>query len=468
MLPGDRVAWWRDATGDERGLLMAMPFAGGEPSPSFPSLPEGWLDGALVRSRDRGDLDGDRRRLPDLPDRAGRHRPGPRTTTRPRPAWGRWSRGSAAGSPPTAPSCASSTPSTATSCMRRSGCSTRARARWSASSRTRAATSTPSRGRRCSGDQRLAFTSELGAFERPAIWDVRSGERRDLDIDLPGGVFPVRWWPDAAALLGRHEHEGRAQLVRIDLATGATATLTGLDGDIDGAGIRPDGSVWFRVSDAVRPPRIMQAGGGEVVTSPDAPPPAGRPYASRFATNAHGDRIQMFVVTPDGPGPFPTVCNIHGGPEWHERDRFDAETQAFVDRGYAVAVVNYRGSTGYGIAFREALRAQRVLHRDRGHPRVRRRAGRRRHHRPRPRLLERLVVGRLPRVLQRGHAPRPLARDLRRDPGRRLRGGTPRLGAGAPGLGRSRLRRHARAGARPVRAERPDDLRRRACARPCW
>jgi dipeptidyl aminopeptidase/acylaminoacyl peptidase len=63
----------------------------------------------------------------------------------------------------------------------------------------------------------------------------------------------------------------------------------------------------------------------------------------------------MFVVTPEGDGPFPTVCNIHGGPEWHERDRFDPETQAFVDNGYAVAVINYRGSTGYGIAFREAL-----------------------------------------------------------------------------------------------------------------
>jgi dipeptidyl aminopeptidase/acylaminoacyl peptidase len=206
-----------------------------------------------------------------------------------------------------------------------------------------------------SGDQRLAFTSELGAFERPAIWDVRDGDRRDLEIDLPSGVFPVRWWGDAAALLCRHEHEGRTQLVRIDTTTGAAATLTGLDGDIDGAGVRPDGSVWYRVSDAVRPPGIMQAGGGEVVASPDAPPPAGHPYASRFATNAHGDRIHMFVVTPDGPGPFPTVCNIHGGPEWHERDRFDAETQAFVDNGYAVAIVNYRGSTGYGIAFREAL-----------------------------------------------------------------------------------------------------------------
>jgi len=63
----------------------------------------------------------------------------------------------------------------------------------------------------------------------------------------------------------------------------------------------------------------------------------------------------MLVVTPEGDGPHPTVMNIHGGPEWHERDRFDAETQAFVDSGYAVALVNYRGSTGYGTAFREAL-----------------------------------------------------------------------------------------------------------------
>ena len=47
--------------------------------------------------------------------------------------------------------------------------------------------------------------------------------------------------------------------------------------------------------------------------------------------------------------------SVHGGPEWHERDRFDPETQAFVDAGYAVALVNYRGSTGYGVAFRRAL-----------------------------------------------------------------------------------------------------------------
>jgi dipeptidyl aminopeptidase/acylaminoacyl peptidase len=68
-----------------------------------------------------------------------------------------------------------------------------------------------------------------------------------------------------------------------------------------------------------------------------------------------GQRIHAFLTTPRGDGPFPTVMSVHGGPEWHERDHFDAETQAFVDAGFAVALVNYRGSTGYGIAFRESL-----------------------------------------------------------------------------------------------------------------
>jgi dipeptidyl aminopeptidase/acylaminoacyl peptidase len=205
------------------------------------------------------------------------------------------------------------------------------------------------------GDQRLAFTSEQGPFERPAIWDVRSGVRRDLELDLPGGAFPVRWFPDGSSLLVRHEHEGRSQLLRVDVETATVTPLTALEGDIEGAGIRPDGTVWYRITDSVRPGRIVDTNGETMIASPDESPPPGRAYASRFATNPSGDRIHLFVVTPEGDGPFPTVFNIHGGPEWHERDRFDTETQAFVDNGYAVAIVNYRGSTGYGIEFREAL-----------------------------------------------------------------------------------------------------------------
>jgi dipeptidyl aminopeptidase/acylaminoacyl peptidase len=46
---------------------------------------------------------------------------------------------------------------------------------------------------------------------------------------------------------------------------------------------------------------------------------------------------------------------VHGGPTWAYQDAFMPDVQAWVDHGVAVAMVNYRGSTGYGIAFRDAL-----------------------------------------------------------------------------------------------------------------
>ncbi len=87
----------------------------------------------------------------------------------------------------------------------------------------------------------------------------------------------------------------------------------------------------------------MNADGDVVLALGDEPAPSGRPYRSFWFDNPIGQRVQAFVVTPAGDGPHPTVMSVHGGPEWFERDAFDAETQAFVDAGYAVALVNYRG-----------------------------------------------------------------------------------------------------------------------------
>jgi dipeptidyl aminopeptidase/acylaminoacyl peptidase len=47
--------------------------------------------------------------------------------------------------------------------------------------------------------------------------------------------------------------------------------------------------------------------------------------------------------------------SVHGGPEWAEPDHFDAWTSTLVEHGVAVAKVNYRGSTGFGVAWRSAL-----------------------------------------------------------------------------------------------------------------
>jgi len=61
------------------------------------------------------------------------------------------------------------------------------------------------------------------------------------------------------------------------------------------------------------------------------------------------------------PAPYPTVFEVHGGPEWHDTDAFTGYASAYVDQGYAVVSVNYRGSTGYGTAWRDAI-TERIGH----------------------------------------------------------------------------------------------------------
>src|SRR5690606_18638015 len=54
----------------------------------------------------------------------------------------------------------------------------------------------------------------------------------------------------------------------------------------------------------------------------------------------------------------PAVINIHGGPTSQALPGFDARAQFFTSRGYAYVALNYRGSTGYGRAYRDALRGR--------------------------------------------------------------------------------------------------------------
>ena len=51
-----------------------------------------------------------------------------------------------------------------------------------------------------------------------------------------------------------------------------------------------------------------------------------------------------------------TIVLIHGGPTSHAEDRFNAEIQYFVSRGFDVLAPNYRGSTGFGLPFQESIK----------------------------------------------------------------------------------------------------------------
>jgi len=67
--------------------------------------------------------------------------------------------------------------------------------------------------------------------------------------------------------------------------------------------------------------------------------------------------VQGFLYRPEGQdmGPAPLILIAHGGPTSAAYPVFNPQVQYWCQQGYAVAEVNYRGSTGFGRAFRMAL-----------------------------------------------------------------------------------------------------------------
>jgi dipeptidyl aminopeptidase/acylaminoacyl peptidase len=206
------------------------------------------------------------------------------------------------------------------------------------------------------GDQRMAITHERTGERRPATWDVATGEVVDLAIDLDGPVEPVDWWPDASALLLLQLVDGRHRLHRYDLATETVTPLDHETGSITAAAVRPDGAVWYRVHRGEHPARLLAVGSSAPLLVPDGPSaPDGRPFETWWFENPRRQRVHGFIVRPDGEGPWPVMMRVHGGPHSLDMDRWAPDVLAHVDAGFLVAMVNYRGSEGFGQAWRDEL-----------------------------------------------------------------------------------------------------------------
>ena len=206
------------------------------------------------------------------------------------------------------------------------------------------------------GDARLAFDHERAGDERPGIWDLASGERHDLELDLEGAVFVSDWWPDASALLLVNRFEGRDRLYRYELASRDLRPVRSEPGFVWKARARPDGGVWLLHEQGHRRRLVLDDVGEEILSLEGAQAPGGRPYESWHFQNPHGHRVHGFFVTPDDSGgPFPVLMVVHGGPTSLDLDRWQPEVQTYVDAGFAVGMVNYRGSTGYGREWRDSL-----------------------------------------------------------------------------------------------------------------
>ncbi|MEU6122125.1 prolyl oligopeptidase family serine peptidase [Streptomyces sp. NPDC047123] len=205
------------------------------------------------------------------------------------------------------------------------------------------------------GDTRLLIGHQRRGRWEPLVWDVASGEESDLALGLPGDVS-AEWYPDGSALLIAHGFEARGELFRYDLASGGLTRIDTPKGSVSGATARPDGSVEYMWSSAAEPSVVRSTAGGVVLDPPGMKAPKSVPVEDVWVEGP-GGRIHALVQRPAGAtGPLPTVFEVHGGPTWHDSDSFAAGPAAWIDHGYAVVRVNYRGSTGYGREWTDALK----------------------------------------------------------------------------------------------------------------
>jgi len=209
------------------------------------------------------------------------------------------------------------------------------------------------------GDQRLAIGHERRGEQAPAIWDIATGAVRDLRIPWDRLTEVTDWWPDASAVLLVELRDGRHYLHRYDLTTDELTAIPAREGSFTGARVRPDGSVWYRVQRGEHPGVVMQVGReAEPVIAAPLPPPPGREFRPWRFQNPNGQTVSGWRIEPDeldGPGPWPTLMLIHGGPTSVDLDRWAPDVQAYVDAGFQVAMLNYRGSIGFGAAWRDTL-----------------------------------------------------------------------------------------------------------------
>ena len=187
----------------------------------------------------------------------------------------------------------------------------------------------------------------------PLLWDPVTGEVTEVAIPLEGDLS-ADFTVDGSALVVVAEAKGKASLHLVSLDGEVTDLVTG-EGTVTAATPRPDGSVEYRWSSAATPP-VTRSTTGAVVLEPPPPRAPGSVPVEDVWVEGPGGPVHALVARPAGTtGPLPTVFIVHGGPAANDGDWFTADRPAYVDLGCAVVQVNYRGSTGYGAAWRDAI-----------------------------------------------------------------------------------------------------------------
>jgi dipeptidyl aminopeptidase/acylaminoacyl peptidase len=227
--------------------------------------------------------------------------------------------------------------------------------------------------------ERLVYVSDESGFGHLYEHELATGESRqitqgDAEHGAPAWIQEMRTYALAGsdALYASVNRRGFMRVERIDRRSGAAQPLAGLLDytDVMQLTATPDGRRLAAVASSSvtsprvialevageRPARVVARSSGETLAPAALAKAEALTWQTQGGAPCHGlyyaPASERFVAA----GRPPLIVLVHGGPTSQADSGFDAQTQFFATRGYAVLAVNHRGSTGYGRPYMLELR----------------------------------------------------------------------------------------------------------------
>jgi len=203
-------------------------------------------------------------------------------------------------------------------------------------------------------------------MEDTHVWliDADGKNRRELGAAMDNRQGEPGWSDGGRSLLFTVQERGSVRLYRVSAGGGKPSLAVEEAGSV-GAWSVHGNQIAYAFSTAGDLPQLYLKTG-------DAPPRkltdlnrealAGKrvePVESfTFISNDNRWTIEAFLTYPadfDAGRKYPLVVQIHGGPHGQQGPQFNFKAQVYASRGWASLMVNFRGSTGYGQAFTDAI-----------------------------------------------------------------------------------------------------------------
>jgi dipeptidyl aminopeptidase/acylaminoacyl peptidase len=174
------------------------------------------------------------------------------------------------------------------------------------------------------------------------------------------------WSADGRQLYCTAEHIGQKAVFAVDVASGASRIVVG-DGTCSDPQPAATGRVLYSMNFLLGPTELYTVAADGHDTRRVTRLNDVRVAAARFGTperfsftGAKGDSVWGYIVYPvdfDPAKTYPVAFLVHGGPQGSFGNDFHYRwnPQAYAGAGYAVVMVDFHGSTGYGQAFTDAI-----------------------------------------------------------------------------------------------------------------